>query len=107
MCRLESQGGCGLQKKIIACLLRLFYTVTAREFLGVTCRRGLAILRPSTPVLRGGAKRAYGKKVFEILSQEEDNACAMIDATIVRAHQHSAGAKKKTAIKPLDGALEV
>jgi hypothetical protein len=26
----------------------------------------------------------------------------MIDATIVRAHQHSAGARKKTARKPLD-----
>jgi transposase len=39
-------------------------------------------------------KRVW-QKVFEILSQEADNAYAMIDATIVRAHQHSAGAKKR------------
>lgn len=34
--------------------------------------------------------------IFELLSQDADNEYAMIDATIVRAHQHSAGAKKKT-----------
>lgn len=28
----------------------------------------------------------------------------MIDSTIVRAHQHSAGAKKKKEMKRLDGA---
>jgi transposase len=36
------------------------------------------------------------KNVFEILVQDADNEYRMIDATIVRAHQHSAGAKKKT-----------
>ena len=36
------------------------------------------------------------KKVFEILAKDADNEYAMIDSTIVRAHQHSAGAKKKT-----------
>jgi len=36
------------------------------------------------------------KTIFELLSQDADNEYAMIDATIVRAHQHSAGAKKKT-----------
>lgn len=38
------------------------------------------------------------KSVFEILAQEADNEYRMIDATIVRAHQHSAGAKKKTSL---------
>ena len=39
--------------------------------------------------------------VFEHLATDADNEYAMIDSTIVRAHQHSAGAKKKTAkIKP-------
>ena len=33
------------------------------------------------------------RRVFEALSQEADNEWVMIDATIVRAHQHSAGAK--------------
>jgi transposase len=40
-------------------------------------------------------------KVFEHLATDADNEYAMIDSTIVRAHQHSAGAKKKTAkIRP-------
>lgn len=33
------------------------------------------------------------QRVFEALAQETDNEYAMIDVTIVRAHQHSAGAK--------------
>jgi transposase len=36
------------------------------------------------------------KKVFEILAADADNEYAMIDSTIVRAHQHSAGAQKKS-----------
>ena len=40
--------------------------------------------------------------MFELLAEEADNEYAMIDSTIVRAHQHSAGAKKKPGrIKPL------
>ena len=34
------------------------------------------------------------QRVFEHLASETDNEYAMIDSTIVRAHQHSAGAKK-------------
>lgn len=33
------------------------------------------------------------QRVFEALAQDADNEYVMIDATIVRAHQHSAGAK--------------
>ena len=40
--------------------------------------------------------------VFDILVADADNEYAMIDATIVRAHQHSAGAQKKQGkTKPL------
>ena len=48
------------------------------------------------------------EKVFSVLSEDADNEYAMIDATIVRAHQHSAGAKKKTLTqtKPLGVAEE-
>ena len=35
-------------------------------------------------------------RVLAVLAQDADNEYAMIDSTIVRAHQHSAGAKKKT-----------
>jgi hypothetical protein len=41
------------------------------------------------------AKRGVWKKLFEHLAQDADNEYAMIDSTIVRAHQHSAGALKK------------
>ena len=34
------------------------------------------------------------QRVFEVLAQDADNKDLMIDSTIVKAHQHSAGAKK-------------
>jgi len=42
------------------------------------------------------------ERLFQHLSSDADNDYAMIDATIVRAHQHSAGARKKGgAMRPL------
>lgn len=35
------------------------------------------------------------QSLFKALADDPDNEYAMIDATIVRAHQHSAGARKK------------
>jgi transposase len=46
------------------------------------------------------AKSGVWERVFAALSADADNEYAMIDSTIVRAHQHSAGARKKTAAKP-------
>ncbi len=40
------------------------------------------------------------QRLFATLTQDPDNEYAMIDSTIVRAHQHSAGAVKKKAMKP-------
>ena len=47
------------------------------------------------------------ERIFKVLSEDSDNEYAMIDATIVRAHQHSAGAQKKSQIqtKPLGEAV--
>lgn len=46
-------------------------------------------------------------RVFAALSSDADNEYAMIDATIVRAHQHGAGALKKgAAMRPSDAAKE-
>ncbi|MFO0779434.1 MAG: IS5 family transposase [Nitrospira sp.] len=39
------------------------------------------------------SQRGVWKRVFERLAEDLDNEYAMIDSTIVRAHQHSAGAK--------------
>ena len=46
------------------------------------------------------------QRVFEALAQDADNEWAMIDSTIVRAHQHSAGAKKTQAVSASDAAEE-
>ena len=40
------------------------------------------------------AKTGVWERVFSYLAVDADNEYAMIDSTIVRAHQHSAGAKK-------------
>lgn len=44
------------------------------------------------------SKTGTWMRVFEALAQDAGNEYAMIDATIVRAHQHSAGAKRAQAI---------
>jgi transposase len=51
------------------------------------------------------AKSGVWARVFAALSADADNEYAMIDATIVRAHQHSARARNKgAATKPSVGA---
>ena len=46
---------------------------------------------------RRRARAGGWERVFRHLAGEADNEYAMIDSTIVRAHQHSAGAVKKAA----------
>ena len=46
------------------------------------------------------AKSGVFERIFKQLASDHDNEYMMIDATIVRAHQHSAGARKKMASKP-------
>ena len=41
------------------------------------------------------AKSSVWERIFQLLAGDADNEYAMIDSTIVRAHQHSAGAQKK------------
>ena len=41
------------------------------------------------------AESGVWRNLFKTLADDPDNEYAMIDATIVRAHQHSAGARKK------------
>lgn len=43
------------------------------------------------------AKAGVRERVFKHLAEDADNEYAMIDSTIVRVHQHSAGAQKKPA----------
>ena len=43
------------------------------------------------------AESGVWQRVFQHLATDADNEYAIIDSTIVRAHQHSAGAQKKPA----------
>ncbi len=53
---------------------------------------------------RWAASGVWGR-VFAVLSAEADDEYAMLDSTIVRAHQHSAGARNKgAATRPAGGA---
>lgn len=45
------------------------------------------------------SKSGVFEHIFKLLASDHDNEYMMIDATIVRAHQHSTGARKKTASK--------
>lgn len=51
---------------------------------------------------------AVWEKVFNYLAADANNEYGMIDSTIVRAHQHSAGALKKTkaTMKPSERVKE-
>ncbi|NGZ10452.1 MAG: transposase, partial [Nitrospira sp. LK70] len=46
------------------------------------------------------SKSGVWKRVFERLADDPDNDYAMMDSTIVRAHQHTAGARKKGGKQP-------
>jgi hypothetical protein len=46
------------------------------------------------------------ENLFKHLAADADNEYAMIDSTIVRAHQHSAGAQKKTVQTQPSGAAK-
>ena len=50
------------------------------------------------------AKSGVWARAFQHLAADPDNEYAMIDSTIVRAHQHSAGAQKKTVKTKPSGA---
>ena len=53
--------------------------------------------------LRRWCEGGVFERIFKVLAEDSDNEYMMLDSTIVRAHQHSAGARKKTAhAKPSD-----
>jgi hypothetical protein len=52
-------------------------------------------LEERAPAVQPLGQERVWQSVFEHLAADADNEYAMIDSTIVRAHQHSAGALKK------------
>src|ERR1700689_3123713 len=49
------------------------------------------------------AKKGIWESLFKAVADDPDTEYAMIDATIVRAHQHSAGARKKPIVNQAIG----
>lgn len=66
------------QPRITACLWKRYSTVIAPGSHGAICLKG--------------------SEIFAHLAQDADNEYAMIDSTIVRAHQHAAEARKKSVM---------
>jgi transposase len=53
--------------------------------------------------LRRWCESGVFERIFKALAQDSDNEYMMLDSSVVRAHQHSAGARKKRVeIKPSD-----
>ena len=52
------------------------------------------------------SKTGVWERIFKALSQDPDNEYVMIDSTIVRAHQHSSGAKGGLRKSKPSGAVE-
>ena len=87
------------RRPTIGCLWRPFFSGTELAFLGATFRSVSVIGKSSTSGSAGGRRVEFSNACFKLLASDPDNEYMMIDATIVRAHQHSAGARKKTARK--------
>src|ERR1700722_15323796 len=96
---LDVRGTWGAQRKIIDCSSKRFSTDLELGVLGVIYRSVSAPGKRSINVFSRWAKSGVFERIFQLLSTDCDNEYMMIDATIVRAHQHSAGARKKTAGK--------
>jgi transposase len=87
-------------------LSKLYCTVIEQASLGETYPNEQGDFRMVHTRFSRWAKRGVWQWVFEQLATDADNEYAMIDSTIVRAHQHSAGAKGGMhRAKPLVAAL--
>ena len=88
------------RRKIIDCSSKPFSTDLGPAVPGVIYPNVLADWKAVHQRFGRWAKSGVFERIFKLLASDHDNEYMMIDATIVRAHQHSAGARKKTARKP-------
>ncbi|ACP20876.1 hypothetical protein Aasi_1516 [Candidatus Amoebophilus asiaticus 5a2] len=70
------------------------YIVIERVHAGLIYQSALEALESSHLHHSRCSKKGVWESVFEALSKDGDNAYHIINTTIVRAHQHRAGAKK-------------
>ena len=61
---------------------------------GVIFRRRLEIGTVCSGASVDGATKVFWWRIFEAMSDDPDFEYLIVDSTIVRAHQHAAGAKK-------------
>src|ERR1700753_3343692 len=90
ICYQAQPIGLGQRLRIIACLLKQCCIATGQVFLGGIYLGALVVHSRH----RRWSETGVWERVFKALAKDADNEYAMIDSTIVRAHQHSAGAKK-------------
>jgi transposase len=55
---------------------------------------GVWRLEQRVPALQSMERQGVWQRIFEAMSDDPDFECLIVDSTIVRAHQHAAGAKK-------------
>ena len=91
----ESQEMSAQPRKTIAGSWKRSSTATAPEFRGATCQKRFGDWKNTHRRFSRWAKNGVWQRLFEHLAGDANNEYAMIDSTIVRAHQHSAGAPKK------------
>src|SRR5206468_9147408 len=80
------------RRRTIDCSSKPFCIDIEPGFPGVIFPSASGIERSSISVSAGGQRTAVFERIFKMLASDHDNEYMMIDATIVRAHQHSAGA---------------
>ena len=98
--KIYYQGVKGLwegQQRTIASLWKLFYTDIELEFRTRDLPERFGDFRLVHTRFSRWSRSGVWERVFQALAEDADNEYAMIDATIVRAHQHSAGAKDSSA----------
>ena len=70
------------------------YTAIARGFPGGTCPARFGDFRVIHTRHMRWSRSGVWEQVFQHLAADADNEYAMIDATIIRVHQHGAGGKR-------------
>ena len=81
------------RRRTIGCSSKPFCSDFAPASLGAICPR-FGDWKIVYQRFNRWAKSGVFERVFRLLASDHDNEYMMIDATIVRAHQHSAGAQK-------------
>jgi hypothetical protein len=83
----------GARRRIIVCSSKPFFSGIERASLPARFGDWKVVYQR----FNRWAKSGVFERIFKMLASDPDNEYMMIDTTIVRAHQHSAGARKKRA----------